>query len=64
MDKIPFFKSYFSPENRETDLHRINKVNTDLQKQLNTSSNQIQKIKTAKNITRKFSSAVRMVCKD
>ena len=56
------FNYELSPENRETDLQRVSKVNSDLQKQLNNSSSQIQKIKTAKNITRKFNSAVRMVC--
>ena len=42
-------------------MQRLSKLNSELQKQLAASSEQLQNLKKAKNITRKFSSAVRMV---
>ncbi|KAL5270480.1 hypothetical protein ACHWQZ_G001263 [Mnemiopsis leidyi] len=48
-------------DQRETDMQRLSKLNSELQKQLAASSEQLQNLKNAKNITRKFSSAVRMV---
>ena len=42
-------------------MQRLTKVNTDLQRQLSTSSEQMQNIKKARNATKKFSTAVRMV---
>ncbi|XP_063689088.1 uncharacterized protein LOC134822123 isoform X2 [Bolinopsis microptera] len=48
-------------DQRETDMQRLSKLNSELQKQLAASSEQLQNLKKARNITRKFSSAVRMV---
>ena len=42
-------------------MSRLSKVNTELQNKLSASSEQLQNLKKARNITRKFSSAVRMV---
>ena len=52
-----------SVDQRETDMQRLSKLNSELQKQLAASSEQLQNLKKARNVTRKFSSAVRMVSK-